>query len=62
LGYGDGFSSRLQGQQVIIDGKRMPIIGKICMDQIMIKLDQCYPVGTKVTLIGEEKGEKIELL
>jgi alanine racemase len=31
----------------------MPLVGTICMDQMMIKLDKEYPVGTKVILIGE---------
>jgi alanine racemase len=40
LGYADGFNRKLRGQEVIIDGKRMPIVGTICMDQLMIKLDK----------------------
>ena len=54
LGYADGYRRGLQGQEVLIDGKRMPIVGRICMDQLMVKLDKEYPVGTKVTLIGQE--------
>jgi alanine racemase len=34
----------------------MPIVGKICMDYTMIRLDKYYPIGTKVTLIGRERG------
>jgi alanine racemase len=56
LGYADGWNRKLSGQDVIVEGRRMPIVGLVCMDQIMIKLDREYPLGTKVTLIGEEKG------
>ncbi|WP_077324605.1 alanine racemase [Virgibacillus siamensis] len=59
IGYADGWIRKLQGIDVLIDGKRMPIVGRICMDQTMIKLDKEYPVGTKVTLIGKQRDEMI---
>ena len=59
IGYADGWRRALQGQEVLIDGVRAPIVGRICMDQCMIKLPKYYPVGTKVTLIGQEGNEKI---
>ena len=59
LGYADGWIRKLQGSDVLVDGKRMPIIGRICMDQFMIKLDKPYPIGTKVTLIGKDGKEEI---
>ncbi|MYL36118.1 alanine racemase [Pontibacillus yanchengensis] len=61
LGYADGWIRKLQGMDVLVNGKRVPIVGKICMDQFMIKLDQHYPVGTKVTLIGKQGSEEIEM-
>ncbi|MDY0410452.1 alanine racemase [Virgibacillus soli] len=61
IGYGDGWARKLQGIHVLVNGKRMPIVGRICMDQTMILLDKCYPVGTNVTLIGKQKGEEIAL-
>lgn len=61
LGYADGWRRKLQGQQVLIDGKRMPIVGRVCMDQLMIKLDKQYPIGTKVTLIGKDGSQNIEI-
>lgn len=59
IGYGDGWRRALQGFHVLVDGKKMPIVGRICMDSMMIKLDQPYEVGTKVTLIGKDKQEEI---
>src|SRR5699024_4633448 len=54
IGYADGWARKLQGFHVLVDGKKMPIIGRICMDAMMVRLDQAYPVGTKVTLIGQD--------
>lgn len=39
LGYGDGYPRALMGQSfVMIDGKTAPVIGKVCMDFIMVDL------------------------
>src|SRR5699024_3853848 len=54
IGYGDGWSRKLQGFHVLIDGKKMPIVGRICMDVMMVKLDRAYEVGQLVTLIGKD--------
>ncbi|MGG0717833.1 alanine racemase [Robertmurraya massiliosenegalensis] len=61
IGYADGWLRKLQGQEVIIDGMRVPIVGRICMDQCMIKLPNAFPVGTTVTLIGLDRGETISI-
>ncbi|WP_255259679.1 alanine racemase [Lentibacillus sp. CBA3610] len=60
IGYADGWIRKLQGMDVLIDGKRMPIVGRITMDQTMIRLDKEYSVGTKVTLIGKQGNSEIE--
>lgn len=61
IGYGDGWIRKLQGFSVLVDGKRMPIVGRICMDQTMVRLDQEYHVGTKVTLLGSQNGSFINI-
>lgn len=61
IGYADGWIRKLQGQEVIVDGQRVPIVGRICMDQCMIKLPRSFPVGTEVTLIGENGNESISV-
>lgn len=61
IGYADGWLRKLQGQEVLIDGTRMPIVGRVCMDQCMVKLPSHYPVGTEVTLIGADGGELISV-
>lgn len=59
IGYADGWLRRLSGSSVLVAGQRCPIVGRICMDQMMIKVPQAYPVGTKVTLIGSNQGQTI---
>ncbi|GLB60987.1 alanine racemase [Cytobacillus sp. NCCP-133] len=59
IGYADGWVRKLQGQEVLVEGFRVPIVGRICMDQCMIKLPYEKPVGTQVTLIGEQDGARI---
>ncbi len=59
IGYADGLSRNLYGQEVLIDGQRVPIVGTICMDQCMVRLPQQYPIGERVTLIGRQGTEQI---
>lgn len=53
-GYGDGYFRRMSGRaQVIIRGKRYPVVGRICMDQMMVNIewDSAYN-GDEVILLG----------
>jgi len=61
IGYADGLRRGLRGQEVLIGGKRMPIVGTICMDQCMVKLTGEFPIGEKVTLIGRQGNEEIRI-
>jgi alanine racemase len=61
IGYADGWIRRLQGQEVLVDGKRSPIVGRICMDQCMVRLPANLPVGTTVTLIGRQSQQLISI-
>ena len=45
IGYADGMIRKLGNQEVLIGGERAPIIGRICMDQCMIKLPHSFKVG-----------------
>ena len=58
IGYGDGYPRSLSNLgDVIIKGQRVPILGRVCMDQFMIDVtDVRVPVrvGDQVTLIGRE--------
>jgi alanine racemase len=61
IGYADGMLRGLQGQEVLVRGERMPIVGRICMDQCMIRLPEKMPIGEKVQLIGRQAGAQIRI-
>ncbi len=58
VGYGDGFR-RMPGNQVIIDGQIVPVVGRVCMDQTMILLPKKYPLGTEIVIIGTQGNATI---
>ncbi|MGM9931158.1 alanine racemase [Pradoshia sp.] len=59
IGYADGWIRKLSGQNVLIKGKKAPIVGRICMDQCMVKLDEPVEEDAVVTLIGTDGNEAI---
>lgn len=59
IGYADGWLRRLQGFKVLVDDNYCEIIGRVCMDQLMIRLPRQFPIGTKVTLIGKDQKEAV---
>jgi alanine racemase len=62
IGYADGWQRRLSpGAEVLIRGERVPIIGRICMDQCMVRLPYKMEVGEKATLIGTQNDQTIEM-
>jgi alanine racemase len=62
IGYSDGYLRCLSNKtQVLINGRRCPVVGRITMDQIMVdvtKLKQ-LKLGTEVTLLGRQNQEEI---
>lgn len=61
IGYADGMIRKLSGQEVLVNGKRAQIIGRICMDQSMILLPEAYNIGERVVLIGRQFDDEITL-
>lgn len=61
IGYADGYERRLQGFHVLIDGQACEIIGRVCMDQLMVRLPAEYQRGTRVTLVGRDGHAQISL-
>jgi alanine racemase len=55
VGYGDGFR-RVQGNRVLVGGRVVPVVGRVCMDQLMVQLDEVpeAKVGDEVVLIGKQ--------
>jgi alanine racemase len=61
VGYGDGYFRSMSDQaQVIIRGKKYPVIGRISMDQVVVNIewDSAYN-DDEVILIGEMGSERI---
>ena len=59
IGYADGWTRDMQNFSVLVDGQACPIVGRVSMDQITIRLPKSYPLGVKVTLIGRNGDEEI---
>ena len=61
IGYGDGYPRALSNKgQVLIRGKRMPVVGTVCMDQLMVDCgEERVEVGDPVALIGSQGEERI---
>ena len=62
IGYGDGIPRELSNKGfVLINGKKAAIIGRICMDQLMIDVTgiQGVSCGDEVILIGKSGDSEI---
>ncbi|MDR1794252.1 MAG: alanine racemase [Erysipelotrichaceae bacterium] len=67
VGYADGLRRANSGYEVYISGQRYPFVGRICMDQAMIRLDSFLPLGTTVELFGphipiQEMAERLKTI
>jgi len=60
VGYGDGFR-RVVGNQVLVGGRLVPVIGRVCMDQVCVQLDEVpsAQAGDEVVIIGSQGGSRI---
>jgi alanine racemase len=60
VGYGDGYR-RVDGNAVLIHGQRVPVVGRVCMDQLMVQLDGVpqAKVGDEAVLLGYQGEEHI---
>lgn len=62
IGYADGYSRLLSSKgEILVHGKRCRIVGRVCMDQLMIDVSDVPEAksGDIVTLIGRDGGEMI---
>jgi len=61
LGYADGYPTSMSNKGVVIvKGKKYPIAGRVCMDQLIIDATKGdLNPGDIVTIIGSENGETI---
>lgn len=65
IGYADGYPRCLSntGTCVLINGRKTPILGRICMDQLIVDVTDIDNVntGSIVTLIGKDGNEFISV-
>ncbi len=62
IGYGDGYPRLLSGKaSVLVRGRRAPLIGRVCMDMVMIDVTDIPGVSLDddVVLLGEQQDERI---
>ncbi len=65
IGYADGVPRQLSNRMdVLFDGRRLPQVGAITMDQLVIDATEAprIEVGSLVTLLGDQGGESISPL
>lgn len=64
IGYADGYPRPLSGRQdMLVNGVRAPIIGRICMDQLMLDVTDIDNVasGMTVTVFGKDGNKFISV-
>lgn len=75
VGYGDGYNRHLSNRgEVLIHGRRRPVVGRVCMDQLMVDVGDAVVadgqesadpaadpvvVGDRVTLLGRDGAHEI---
>jgi alanine racemase len=62
VGYADGYPRVLSNRgDVLIQGRRCPVVGRVTMDQILVDVTglRGVDVGEEVVLIGQQGGQKI---
>lgn len=62
VGYADGYNRLLSSKgEILIQGKRAPVIGRVCMDMCMVDVTDIsrVKIGDEVVLIGQQGKETI---
>lgn len=65
LGYGDGYMRSLSNKgEMLFRGRRVPVVGSVCMDYIMVDLTECCQDGLpkggeSVVILGEQNGATV---
>lgn len=64
VGYADGYSRLLSNKgEVLISGMRCPVIGRVCMDQIMVDVTRVpsAAIGDEAVLFGKQGAAEITI-
>lgn len=58
IGYADGIPRKLQGFKVSVGNQTAEIIGRVCMDQLMLKTEAPVQVGDQVIIIDNKDNDQ----
>ena len=61
VGYADGILRRAQGFKIKVGLENCEIVGRVCMDQLMVRCSESIKVGDDVLIFGENNGQKISV-
>ncbi|MGX7111860.1 alanine racemase [Gemella cuniculi] len=61
IGYADGLLRRAQGFEINVAGEKCKIVGRVCMDQLMVKCTEKIKVGDDVVIFGEYNNQIISV-
>ena len=61
IGYADGILRRAQGFKIKVGSEDCEIVGRVCMDQLMVRCSENIKVGDDVLIFGENNGQKISV-
>ncbi|MGY3782549.1 alanine racemase [Gemella taiwanensis] len=61
IGYADGLLRRAQGFKIRVGSEECEIVGRVCMDQLMVRCSKNVKVGDDVLFFGEYSGQKVSV-
>jgi alanine racemase len=63
IGYADGYPRHVRDARALVRGARVPIVGAVCMDMLMVDVTEVAGVseGDLVTLIGTDGDEVVSV-
>ena len=61
IGYADGLLRRAQGFKIRVGSEECEIVGRVCMDQLMVRCSENVKVGDDVLFFGEYNGQKVSV-
>ena len=61
IGYADGLLRRAQGFKLNVAGEECEVVGRVCMDQLMVRCSENIKVGDDVLVFGEYNNQQISV-
>ena len=61
IGYADGLLRRARGFKLNVAGEECEVVGRVCMDQLMVRCSENIKVGDDVLVFGEYNNQQISV-